>query len=168
MRNTTLQNITCFWFVFIFHNITWPSSCLTASRNVSQREKLRDFLPSASANPQKMVFSGLYSASEFTVSALQFCKLQAKGSQKGNTQVKLIQFLFSCKSISPYSFHVLYLVSTLKLTCIIFSPIQSLSHHYSTGSSHLHAHYGYSLGRSRFCSLETPAFTSYHFPSATS
>lgn len=46
-----------------------------------------------------MVFSGLYSASEFTVSSLQLYKLQAKGSQKGNTQVKLIQFLFSCRSI---------------------------------------------------------------------
>lgn len=48
------------------------------------------------------MFLGLYSASEFTVSSLQFCKLQAKGSQKGNTQVKLIQFLFSCKSIQKY------------------------------------------------------------------
>lgn len=49
-----------------------------------------------------MVFSGWYSASEFTISSLQFCKLQAKGSQKGNTQVKLIQFLFSCESIQKY------------------------------------------------------------------
>lgn len=59
-----------------------------------------------------MIFSGLYSASEFPVSSLQFCKLQAKGSQKGNTQVKLIQFLFSCKSIQKYL--------SLLFSCAIF------------------------------------------------
>lgn len=92
-----------------------------------------------------MVFSGLYSASEFTVSSLQLCKLQAKGSQKGNTQVKLIQFLFSCRSIQKSL--------SLLFSCAVFGQhTEDVSHYILPHSGsvtplqHWHFSSPYSLG----------------------